>query len=154
MKRQYQIQLTEEQRTELEQFCKTGNHSARMITRAKIILLLDTSENKQGITLAEIAKRLDVSIQTIQIVRRDYFAAENVSSFLKRKKRLTPPVAPKITGDVEAKIIALACSEVPAGFSKWTVSLITEKSVELNLGNTISRSSVHNILKKHNYNLT
>jgi len=148
------ILLTSEQRSELERFSKTGVHSARLITRAKILLLLDTSVTGTATTFSEISERLDVSNQTINNVRNSFFAAESISTFMQRKKRITPPIAPKITGEVEARIIALACSEVPEGFSKWTVRLIAEKSVEVNLGDSVSQTSVHRILKKHNFNLT
>lgn len=68
---------------------------------------------------------------------------------LQRKKRETPPIEPKITGEVEAKVIALACSEVPKGYDKWTLTLLADKTVKLGFINSISRSSVHNILKKN-----
>jgi len=149
-----QLQLSREQRAELERFSKTGTHSTRLITRAKIILLLDTSENRPDLKLEEIAHRLGVSFQTIQNVRRDYLHARDRSSFLTRKKRTTPPVAPKITGEIEARIIALACSEAPQGYAKWTLRLLAEKSVELQLVDSMSHMSIRSLLKKHNLSLT
>jgi hypothetical protein len=128
--------------------------STRLIKRARIIILLDVSENGKAATFAEISKRLDVSATTIANVKKDYFAAEDVKSFLQRKKRSTPPVEPKITGDVEARIIALACSEVPAGCARWTVRLIAEKCVELQILGSISFKSVQRLLKKRNLSPT
>jgi hypothetical protein len=148
------IILTENQRKELEKFSKTGMHSAKLIKRAEIILLLDESKGKKAITFAEIAKRLDVSTTTITNVKADFFAAKDVAAFLQRKKRETPPVEPKITGEIEARIIALACSEAPAGCARWTVRLIAEKSVELQLVDSVSFTTVHRLLKKHNLSLT
>jgi transposase len=148
------INLTAEQRQELEKFSKTGVHSAKLIKRAQIILLLDTAETGKAIKFEEIAKRLDVSTTTITKVKADYFAAENVLAFLQRKKRETPPVEPKITGEIEARIIALACSEAPEGCARWTVRLLAEKSVELLLVDSLSHMTVHNLLKKHNLSLT
>jgi len=58
-------------------------------------------------------------------------AAETVEAFLKRKKRETPPVPAKVTGEVEAHIVAIACSEPPPGRARWTVRLISERTVEL-----------------------
>ena len=149
-----EINLTAEQRKKLEKFSKTGVHSSRLIKRAEIILLLDTSVNGKALTFKEISKRLDVSIATITNVKKAFFAAESVKTFLQRKKRETPPVEPKITGEVEARIIALACSEAPAGCARWTVRLIADKSVELQIVDSISFKSVHRLLKKHNLSLT
>lgn len=147
------IKLTEEQRKELEKFSKTGVHSAKLIKRAEIILLLDTSVNGKAVLFKEIAKRLDVSTTTITRVKADFIAAESITAFVQRKKRATPPVAPKITGETEARIVALACSEVPEGCARWTVRLIAEKSVELRLVDSVSHMTVHNLLKKHNLSL-
>ena len=61
--------------------------------------------------------------------------------FLQRKKRVTPPVEPKITGEIEARIIAHACGEVPKGCARWTVRLLAEKSVELQIVDSISFKS-------------
>jgi transcriptional antiterminator len=82
-----EIKLTAEQRKELERFCKTGVHSAKLIKRAEIILLLDTSANGKAVTFEEISRRLTVSVTTITIVKKDFFATENVKAFLQRKNR-------------------------------------------------------------------
>ena len=149
-----EIKLTTEQRKELEKFCKTGVHSAKLIKRAEIILLLDTAENGKAVAFEDISRRLAVSVTTITKVKKVFLEAENINAFLQRKKRDTPPVAPKITGEVEAKIIALACSEVPAGCARWTMRLLADKSVELQIVDSISFKSVHRLLKKLNLNLT
>jgi len=148
------IILTSEQRKKLEKFCKTGVHSVKLVKRARIILELDTSEGRKATKQEEIVKRVDVSRQTVNEAKRDFLAAESVSAFLQRKKRETPPVAPKITGEVEAKIIALACSEIPNGYARWTLKLLADKSVELNIIDSITDVSVHRLLKKHNLGLT
>ena len=148
------IILTSEQREELEKFCKTGVHSVKLVKRARIILELDTSEGRKATKQEEIAKRVDVSRQTVNEAKQDFLAAESVTAFLQRKKRGTPPVAPKITGDVEAKIIALAYSEVPLGCTRWTLQLLADKSVELKIIGSITDVSVHRLLKKHNLSLT
>ena len=149
-----EIKLTAQQRKELEKFSKTGVHSAKLIKRAQIILLLDTSESGKAVTFDEISRRLDVSVTTITNVKKDFLAAGDVKAFLQRKKRDTPPVEPKITGEVEARIVALACSEVPAGCARWTVRLIADKSVELQIIDSLSYVSVQRLLKKHNLSLT
>ena len=149
-----EIKLTEEKRKELEKFCKTGIHSAKLIKRAEIILLLDTSVSGKALTFEEISRLVGVSLTTVTKVKKDFFAAKDIKSFLQRKKRGTPPVEPKITGEVEARIIALACGEVPAGCARWTVRLIAEKSVELQIVESLSFKSVQRLLKKRNLSLT
>lgn len=89
------IVLTTEQRQELEKFCKTGVHSVKLLTRARIILELDTSEGRKATKQEEIVKRVNVSRQTVNEVKRDFLAAKSVKVFLQRKKRETPPVASK-----------------------------------------------------------
>ena len=149
-----EIKLTAEQRAELQRFSRTGVHSAKLIKRAEIILLLDTSESGKAVAFGEISRQLDVSETTITKVKKDFSAAESIDAFLQRKKRDTPPVEPKITGEVEARIIALACSEVPAGCARWTMRLIADKSVELQIVDSLSFKSVQRLLKKHNLSLT
>ena len=148
-----EIKLNESQRKELLKFSKTGVHSAKLITRAKIILLLDTSVTGKAISFNDISKRLGISVTTITKVKKDFFTAKDVKTFLQRKKRDTPPVAPKITGEVEARIIALACGTVPEGYAKWSLQLLADKSIELNYIDSISDMSIHRLLKKHNLSL-
>jgi hypothetical protein len=148
------IKLTAEQRKELEIFSTTGVHDVRIVNRAKIMLLMDKSEAGKAAKQKEIAEQVDVSRQTVTIVKRDFLAAESVSAFLQRKERDTPPVKPKITGDIQAKVIALACSAVPEGYAKWSLKLLADKSVELEYIDTISEMSIHRLLKKHNLSLT
>ena len=148
------IELSPEECTELKQFSKKGIHSIRLVNRAKIILALDISEGREAETQESIAKRIGVSRRTVNTVKSDFLAAQSVSSFLQRKKRETPPIEPKITGEVEARIIALACSEVPKGFAKWTLKLIAGKCVELQYIDSISHTSVRRVLKKTNLSPT
>ena len=147
------IVLTLEQRQELEKFCKSGVHSVKFVNRGRIILELDTSEGRKATRQEEIAKYVSVSRQTINEAKRDFLVAESVTEFLQRKKRETPPVAPKITGEIEAKIVALACSEVPQGHTRWTLQLLADKSVELNYIDSITDMSVYRLLKKRNLSL-
>jgi hypothetical protein len=149
-----QIILTKEERRILEQFSKTGVHSVRLVTRAKIILALDTSEGRKAEKQNDIAQRLEISRQAINNTKRDFLAAESVSAFLQRKKRLTPPLEPKVTGELEARVIALACSDVPEGYAKWTLRHLADKCVELNYIDTLSHMTVSRLLKKHNLSLT
>ena len=147
------ISLTIKERTELEQFSTKGVHSVRLVNRAKIILALDTSADRKAEAQDSIVERIGVSRQTVINAKRDFLAAHSVSHFLQRKQRTTPPVPPKITGEVEARIIALACSSVPPGYARWTLQLIAEKCVELRYIDSISGMSVCRALKKTNLSL-
>jgi len=115
-----QIVLTLEQRKELERFSETGVHSAKLIKRAKIILALDTSEGRKAMKQSEIAEQNHISRQNIIEIRKKFLEADSVTTFLQRKKRADPPIMPKVTGDVEAHIIALACSKPPRGMRGGT----------------------------------
>ena len=148
-----QIELTKEVRKALEQYIKTGVRCVRLVNRAKIILALDTSEGRKAKTQEAICKSVGVSRQTVINTRHDFLLAGNVSSFLQRKKRETPPVEPKITGELEARIIALACSEVPAGYARWTLRLLAQKCVELQYSDSMSHMSISRLLKKRNLSL-
>ena len=141
------IELSIEQREDLEKFSTTGTHNVRLVNRAKTILLSDTSEGRKPAKQGEIALKLDISEQTVCKIKREFRETNSISDLLERKKRSTPPVAPKITGEVEARIIALACSEPPEGAAKWTLNLLADKSVELNIVDSISHMSVHRLLK-------
>jgi len=153
METRKRIWLTAKDRTELEKFISAGIHSVRLVNRAKIILALDKSGGRTPDSQIDIAERVGVSRQTINDARRDYLAVKNASLFLQRKKRETPPVPPKVTGEIEAHIIALACGEVPTGYAKWTLRLLAEKSVELNIIDSISHMSIKRLLKKRNLSL-
>ena len=149
-----QIVLTAKKRVELEQFSSRGIHSVRLVNRAKIILALDTSEGRKPETQQEIAGRVGVSRQTVNDAKLDFLAADSVSEFLQRKKRGTPPIPPKVTGENEARIIALACSKAPPGYARWTLRLLAEKCVELHYFGTMSHMTISRLLKKHSLNLT
>jgi transposase len=152
-KSEKKIVLTAEEGEKLEKIVNTGIRSVKLLKRAKIILELDTAEGRIPIKEESIAEKVGVSRQTVQNVKNEYFASASIDSVLQRKKRETPPTPPKITGKTEAHIIALACGEVPKGFSKWTLRLLAEKSVELQYIDKISHMTVSRLLKKHNLNL-
>ena len=149
-----EVWLSEDQRSELLAFSKNGVHNAHLITRAKTILALDRTGKKDHLRIGRICESVDLSRQAVNDIRADFFEAESIEAFLTRKKRETPPVAAKITGEVEAHIVAIACSEPPKGHARWTLKLIAEKTVELHYVDAISIKSVQRVLKKRNISLT
>lgn len=143
----YPVRLTIEEQTSLRAYISKGKASARAIRRAQILLAAD--ENRQGGCLKEqeVSERTQVHVNTIRTVRKA-FAEQGLESAIGRKKRVTPPIAPKVTGEVEAKIIALSCSTPPGGRSKWTLELLADQAVKLNHIDSISHETVRQILKK------
>ena len=138
------VSLTDEQRAELTQLTRSGVADARTITRARILLLADKSQGR-GRTYHEIAKALSVTLPTIsQICRR--FALGDVRTAISERPR--PGKSPKITGEVEAQLVLLACSDPPPGKARWTMQMLADKLVELELVESISDTTVCDRLKK------
>ena len=148
------IVLSSEQRNKLLAFLSHGSKSVRLSRRAQIILALDTSTGHLPLHDERIASIYQVSRQTIQVVKDAFLRSPSLESFLQRKKRATPPVAPKVTGDVEAHIIALCCSSPPEGYARWTVRLLADKCVELGIIDSISPMTINRTLKKTNLSRT
>jgi hypothetical protein len=152
--RNNEVWLTSEQRSQLKDYVKKGTHPAMLIRRAKVILALDRTGKKDHLRVGRICEANDISRQGLNDIRKDFFAAPSIDKFLTRKKRETPPVPAKITGEVEARIIALACSEPPEGYARWTLRLLASKAVELGFVDSLSNVSVYTLLKKRNISLT
>ena len=148
------IYLTEEERKELAEFAKNGTHNSHLITRANILLVLDQTGKKDHMRIKRTAEQHGVSRQAVYNIIEDYHNSNNINEFLTRKVRETPPVQPKVTGETEARIIALACSEAPDGYARWTVRLLAAKAVELDFIDSISPATVQRLLKKRNISLT
>ena len=148
----YVIELSDADRKTLNDIVSKGQSPAKLILRANILLASDKN-NKKHMTVAEIANVFNTTPTTVQNVRTSY-ANFGLAATINRKKRETPPVPPKVTGDVEAHIIALACSEPPEGYSRWTVRLLADKCVELNYAESLSHMTVSRVLKKTNLSLT
>jgi len=144
MGKQRHINLTQDERTELEQLIRSGINSARIIGRARTLLLLDRSQG-QARTIAEVVEAAMVSQGTVSNLKRRYFAGglERALHDLPR-----PGAKPKIDGEVEARLIAIACSEPPEGHDHWTLRLLADELVALDMVDSISHVAVGNALKK------
>ena len=143
----YRVRLTKKERSTLLDIVSKGSASARTIMRANVLLAADENNPKGKKSETEIAEIYNVHQQTVHTIRKEY-SQNGLEATVSRKKRETPPVAPKITGDVEAKIIALSCSSPPPGRSKWSLRLLADKSVELHYVESISHEAVGRLLKK------
>jgi hypothetical protein len=143
------IDLDEEERILLLQLIHRGESSARVQNRARILLLSDRSQAHKR-TLAEIAESTLCSIGTVRNIKRNYLAG-GVEAALYEKAR--PGVTPIFTGEIEAQVTMLACSNPPAGHAKWTLRLLAEQLIELAYVEAISHVTVGKLLKKTNSSL-
>ena len=148
-----EIYLTVEQQAYLERIVKTGVHNAHVITRARVLLMLDRTGKTDHVRYNRTAERAGISVQAVYNMRDEFLAKQDIESYLNRKKRETPPTPPKLDGKAEAQIIALACGEPPEGYSRWTVRLLAEKAVELHFVDGLSRMTVQRLLKKRKITL-
>lgn len=146
MSKHIPLYLTSEQRAQLETGIKSGNAPARVQTRARILLLADRSQGAWR-TDEEIAEALLCSRTTVANIRHR-FLEEGLQAALVEKPR--PGRAPKITGELEAQISVIACSDPPEGQARWTVRLLTARVIELGLLDAIDHTTIWERLKKTN----
>lgn len=144
------IYLEKDERKALEQLIKSGTHSARVIARARTLLLLDRSQGKER-TIKEVMEGAMVSQGTVYNLKQRYFAG-GLPEALYEKPRSGRPVT-KMTGDVEAHLVVLACSDPPEGYDRWTLRLLADRLVELEVVDSISHTAVAKTLKKTNLSL-
>jgi transposase len=138
------IELSAEERQQLEQLIRTGSTPARTHTRARILLLSNRSQGQKR-SDADVASSLLCSIGTVRNVRRR-FLSEGLQAALYDKPR--PGQKPKVTGDVEARLTMLACSQPPKGHARWTLRLLADRMVELGYIESVSHVTVGEVLKK------
>lgn len=138
------IELTTEQRTELEQLIRTGDISARTNTRARILLLSDRSQGQKR-TDQEVADAVLCSKGTVRNVRQRFLEGGLQAALYDKG---WPGAPPKFTGEVEAQLTMLACSDPPEGAARWTLRLLADKMVELGYVDSISHVTVWEMLKK------
>jgi hypothetical protein len=152
-RQKYEIRLTGDDKTQLMRVykSKSKNISSETRKRAKAILLLDLNSDKP-LTPEQTASKCGLHRETVYGIRKE-FVDEGFEIAINRKKRITPPVPPKITGDIEAHIITIACSVPPEGKSRWTLQMIADKVVLDGHLESISDVAIMNTLKKLNLSL-
>jgi transposase len=139
------VYLTDSDRQTLQALIKKGTHPARVLTRARILLLADRSDGEWR-RYGTIAKLLKCCINTVTHICNRYLE-HGLESALEERPR--PGKTPKITGEIEARLVLLACSQAPDGRTRWTLKLLSEQLVELGLVDSISQTAVYNRLKKN-----
>jgi len=140
-----EVRLTEEQRVALEQLVHTGTHPAHTTRRARILLKADANGPDRWPD-ERIADALDINRMTVSRVRTQ-FAAEGLDGTLHKKKAQGRQYR-KLDGFQEAQLIALACSQPPEGQARWTMKLLADKLVELEVVPAIDPATVWRTLKK------
>ena len=142
----YRVALTVEERLELEQLVSVGKAAARKLTHARILLLADEWLG-EAYSEAEIASALGTSPRTIERLRKR-FVTEGLAAALDHRPQPPRPDKVKIKGNVEQKLLELACSDPPCGRCHWTLQLLADELVVLGLVDTISTVTVWQALKK------
>ena len=143
MNKKYIVDLQEEERQDLIRIIRSGKHSARKIRWAHVLLKADAGWKDQ-----KISEALDISLPTVQRIRQR-FVEEGLEVALGARSHKPRPYLQRLDGEQEAKLIALACSQAPEGYTRWSLRLLAEKVVELQIVEQVSYQTVRRVLKKH-----
>ena len=145
-KQTHKVELTSEERQTLETLVRKGEHSALKLMRAHILLKAD--RNGPCWTDVRISEAFGCDAQTAYNVRKRFASGERLAA-LERKPQSRPSHPPKLDGSGEARLIALACSDPPEGFARWTLQLLADELVGLEVVESISVETVRQTLKKN-----
>jgi hypothetical protein len=145
--KRYRVTLEAEERQRLHDLIAAGQAAARKLAHARILLKADAAEGGPAWPDHRIADALEVSTATVERVRQR-FVELGLDAALDRKQRERPPRQIKLDGRAEARLIALACSPPPLGRAVWTMQLLADKLVELEVVDSISDETVRLALKK------
>ena len=148
MNKKYIVRLTPKEKLELEQFINKGKAAARKLTHARILLKADCNGGKEGWTDQAISQALDVSLSTIARVRQT-FVEEGLETAINPKPSSQPRLR-KLDGIAEAHLIAIACTQPPPGKKEWTLRMLADQMVKLEIVEKISHETVRQVLKKTN----
>jgi hypothetical protein len=146
--KKYIVTLTEDERAALDELVRKGKAATRKLTHGRILLKADVSSGGPGWRDEEISAALEVSTGAVQRIRQ-LFVEEGLEAALNRRPAAQPRPW-KLDGVGEAHLIALACSEPPAGQARWTLRLLAAQMVELAYVDTLSYETVRHVLKKAN----
>lgn len=145
--KKYKVTLTSEERHQLRDLIAAGRAAASKLAHARILLKADAADGGPAWADERIADALEVSTDTVARVRQR-FVEQGLEAALCRKTPARPPRVPKLDGRAEARLIALACSAPPDGRARWTLKLLADKLVELEVVDAVSDETVRRALKK------
>ena len=148
MKKKYPIILTQTEREQLKDLIAAGTAPARKLTHARILLKADQSPQGPAWVDEEVADAVEVSQPTVSRVRKQYFE-EGMEAALNRRPT-NREYHRKLDGEHEARLVALACSEPQEGQARWSLRLLADRMVELEVVEEISYQTVRRTLKKTN----
>jgi len=151
MNKKYYVKLSNKQRQHLEKLISSGTTPARTITRAHILLKSDCSKGTLNWTYRQITDAYNISDVTIAKVRKTY-VEDGFEAALYRKKP-DREYKRRLDGEGEAHLIALTCSEAPDGYERWTLSLLKDRLIRLEIVDNISPETIRQTLKKTSSNL-
>lgn len=146
MAKRYRVTLTQPERQELQQLISRGKADARKLAHARILLQADEAEGGPRRTDGQIASSLDTTTRTVERVRERFVEQGLDAALLPRPSKRV--YARKLDGRQEAKLIALACTKPPAGKRRWTLRLLADEMVELEVVDSLSHETVRQTLKK------
>ncbi len=145
--KKYVVELSAGEREQLGEVISKGKSSAKAILKARILLKADQGADGEGWTDVRICDALETNI--IMVARtRAKLVNEGLDAVLARKKRARPPIEPIFDGEAQAQLIALACSKPPPGYARWTIRLLADKVVEMNIVDHAHFNTVGRALKK------
>ena len=145
--KKYVVKLSADEREQLAALIRSGNRPAQLLTKARILLKADVSGLSEGWSDSRIAEALDTSVANIERTRRQ-LVEKGFEAALTRKYNPNSARLRIFDGAAEAKLIALACGPAPAGCAKWSLRLLEEKVVELNIVGKASDNTIGRTLKK------
>ena len=151
MRKRYVVKLTPAERERLEGLVNRGREAAYRRRHAQVLLLVDEGEHGPGFTDTIAADRTGFTRRSVEQIR-ERCVTEGLSAALERKKR-SRERSRKLDGEAEARLITIACSDAPKGHARWTLHLLADKLVELEIVDTISHECVRQVLKKHRQTL-
>ena len=152
MAKRYIVRLTDEERSQLRQLLAKKRLGAQKRKRAQMLLKADASKDGPAWADTRIAEAFEVSVVTVEKVRKRY-VLEGLDAAIQRKKQCRPSRQPVLDGEKEAHLVALCCSKVPAGRGRWTLRMLADELVELQIVNHVSHETVRQALKKTNCSL-
>lgn len=151
MNQKYIVKLTDADREQLKALLSAGSERARTLTRARILLKSDMSEAGARWSYAQICEAFDVAEVTVSKVRKTY--VEQGLEAAIRRKQPDREYVPRLDGKAEAHLVALACSAPPEGQVRWTLRLLQERLVQLQVVESVSHETVRQTLKKMSLSL-
>lgn len=149
MNKRYVVKLTKQERKELSQLVKKERIAAKKRTHAQVLLLADVGKGGPGWKDEAIAAACAITVQTVENIRKR-LVLEGLEFALNRKKQARLSRAKILDGEKEAKVVAVCCGTVPSGHARWTLRLLAERVVELEIVEAVSHETVRRCLKKTN----